>query len=178
MILDAILIKTFEIVKNFGYISIPILVGFGQILGYPTEVTIPIIVKAIPGIFTLVFVALSDMLSFYLYFYASKPFSDKIINRKIVGKKEIFLYRLVPLVRGGMIPLIASKNDGKELLLIVTITSFLWATLFYLLSFFLDFWKIVHFIREHEKVFLAILFGVVSFKVYKFLKEMVKKGTH
>lgn len=174
MILDYILIKGWEIINSLGYLSIPILVCFAQIFGYPTEVTIPMIFKKYNGIIPIILVVLSDFTAFLICFFAAKSFSFKF-NRRILSKKEILLYRMIPLIRGGMIPLMSFGYELKDLLIIALATSFIWSVIFYFVSFFFNLWFLVDFVRKNERYLMIFLFGIVGYKGVKMLKYFFQR---
>lgn len=173
--LEWILIKGWEIVNNFGYISIILLVGLAQIVGFPTEISLPMIFKRYKGILPIILAGISDFLSFTILFFLSKSFSFRF-KRKLISKKEVILYRMIPIVRGGMVPIISFGHLFKDIFYIILATSFLWSFIFYLLSSFFDFWSFVDFVRENEIYFLVLLFFLFGYKGVRVLKNIFKGG--
>lgn len=171
--LEWILIKGWEIVNNFGYISIILLVGLAQIVGFPTEISLPMIFKRYKGILPIILAGISDFLSFAILFFLSKSFSFRF-KRRFISRKEIILYRMIPIVRGGMVPIISFGHFFKDIFYIILATSFLWSFIFYLLSSFFDFWSFVDFVRENEIYFLVLLFFLFGYKGVRVLKSIFK----
>lgn len=172
--LELVLTKGWEMINNLGYISIVLLVGFAQILGFPTEISLPMIFKKYRGLLPIVLAGVSDFLSFTILFFLSKTFSSRF-KGKFVSKKEILLYRMIPIIRGGMVPIISFGHMFKDVFYIVLATSFLWSLIFYYLASFFDFWSFVGFVKENEVYFLIFLFFLFGYKGLNILKSIFKE---
>ncbi len=165
MILDRIYWVLVKIIEEFGILSIPLIIGIGQSFGIPTEVMIPTVFNKLgPLVFPIVWI--SDVLSFVILFYIYSPFALRI-NLKEITKLEMALYRLIPVIRGGSVPIASRKGDIKEYLPVVLVTSFIWTAIFYVLSLYLTVEVIEDVLRRFEPVLLIGLAALFFLKLQR-----------
>lgn len=176
----------FKIINQFGYIGITFLIALENIIPpIPSEIILSlsgfISNKAHLNIILIIISStIGSLIGALILYYLAYFIGIKIINLKIMnifgikkdkvnksilhfknnGKKSIFFGRFIPIIRSFIsIPAGISKMNIKLFIILTTLGSLIWNTIFIFIGFlFKDKWEIITSFIENNSIIICLIF--------------------